>query len=380
MYSHDDRTRAVELYLQLGKRAAATVRQLGYPTKNALKSWHQEFDRRHDLPLGYVRSKSKYSEEQKGLAVEHYLTHDRCIAATRTALGYPCRQTLADWVVELHPDAARHLAGRARSIPRPAGLKRAAVIELCTRPGSAKTVAQQLGVSRPTLYNWKNKLLGREAPALMKRPPDPAPEPQREALERQPEALRRDVRHLQLEHDLLKKANELLKKGLGVDLRLLTNREKTLLVDALKQTHALPDLLARLSFARSSHFYHRARLWVADKYGDVRQTIADILESNSPCYGYRRIHASLSRQDVSISQKVVQRLMKQDRSIVFTKKRRPYASYLGEISPAPDNLINRDFRACAPNEKWFFVSACDANQFGCSTRIRIKSSLARPYI
>ena len=97
MYSYDDRTRAVELYIKLGKRAAATVRQLGYPTKNALKSWHREFEQRHDLPLGYVRSKSKYSDEQKGLAVEHYLAHDRCIAATRKALGYPCRQTLADW-------------------------------------------------------------------------------------------------------------------------------------------------------------------------------------------------------------------------------------------------------------------------------------------
>ena len=352
MYSHDERTRAVELYIKLGKRAASTIRQLGYPTKNALKSWHREFEQRHDLPLGYVRLKSKYSDEQKGLAVEHYLTHDRCIAATRKALGYPCRQTLADWVVELHPDAARHLDGRARSVPRPAGLKRAAVIELCTRQGSAKAVAQQLGVSRPTLYNWKNKLLGCEAPASMKRPPDLPSEPQREELERQLEALRRDVRNLQLEHDLLKKANELLKKGLGVDLRLLTNREKTLLVDALKQTHALPDLLARLSLARSSYFYHRARLWVADKYGDVRRTIADIFESNHRCYGYRRIHASLSRQDVSISEKVVQRLMKQDRLIVFTKKRRPYASYLGELTPAPDNLINRDFQASAPNEKW----------------------------
>ena len=251
---------------------------------------------------------------------------------------------------------------------------------MCTRQGSAKAVARQLGVSRPTLYNWKNKLLGREAPASMKRPPDLPSEPQLEELERQLDALRRDVRNLQLEHDLLKRANELLKKGLGVDLRLLMIREKTLLVDALKQTHALPDLLARLSLARSSYFYHRARLWVADKYGDVRRTITDIFESNSPCYGYRRIHASLSRQDVSISEKVVQRLMKQDRLVVFTKKRRPYASYLGEISPAPDNLINRDFQACAPNEKWFFVSACDANQFGCSTRIRIKSSLARPYI
>ena len=159
MYSYDDRTRAVKLYIKLGKRTAATLRQLGYPTKNALKSWHREFERRHDLPLGCVRSKWQYSGDQKRRAVEHYLTHDRCIAATRKALGYPCRHTLADWVVELHPDAAGHLAGRARNVPRPAGLKRAAVIEMCTRQGSAKAVARQLGVSRPTLYNWKNVLI-----------------------------------------------------------------------------------------------------------------------------------------------------------------------------------------------------------------------------
>ena len=80
--------------------------------------------------------------------------------------------------------------------------------------------------------------------------------------------------------------------------------------------------------------------------------MADIFEGNHCCYGYRRIHASLTRQHVSISEKVVQRLMNQERLVVTVKKRRPYGSYLGEISPAPDNLINRDFQACAPNEKW----------------------------
>ena len=55
-------------------------------------------------------------------------------------------------------------------------------------------------------------------------------------LERQVESLRRDLRRLQLEHDILKKANGLLKKGLGVDLSLLSNREKTVLVDALRET------------------------------------------------------------------------------------------------------------------------------------------------
>ncbi len=82
MYSYEDRVRAVKLYIKLGKRTGATIRQLGYPTKNALKSWHREFERSRDLPRRYVRSKPKYSDEHKRLAVDHYLTHGRCMAAT----------------------------------------------------------------------------------------------------------------------------------------------------------------------------------------------------------------------------------------------------------------------------------------------------------
>jgi len=39
MYSYEDRIRAVKLYIKLDKRIAATLTQLGYPTKNALKTW-----------------------------------------------------------------------------------------------------------------------------------------------------------------------------------------------------------------------------------------------------------------------------------------------------------------------------------------------------
>jgi hypothetical protein len=43
MYSDEDRMRAVQLYIKLGKPANATIRWLGYPTKNALKHRHREF-------------------------------------------------------------------------------------------------------------------------------------------------------------------------------------------------------------------------------------------------------------------------------------------------------------------------------------------------
>ena len=45
MCSYEVRIRAVELYIKLGKRVKADIRQLGYPTKNALKSWDREHER-----------------------------------------------------------------------------------------------------------------------------------------------------------------------------------------------------------------------------------------------------------------------------------------------------------------------------------------------
>ena len=103
---------------------------------------------------------------------------------------------------------------------------------------------------------------------------------------------------------------------------------------------------------RSSYFYHRARLEAADKYVEARQAMTDIFERNYRCYGYRRMHASLTSQSVTISEKVVRRLMKQECLVAATSRRRQYGSYMGEISPAPENVLNRDFSASAPNEKW----------------------------
>ena len=125
-----------------------------------------------------------------------------------------------------------------------------------------------------------------------------------------------------------------------------------MLVDALREEYALRELLDRLDLPRSSYFYHRSRLRVAEKYAEVRPAITEIFEDAHRSYGYRRIQAELNRRRVFISEKVVRRLMKQAGHIAARPKRRRYRSYVGEISPAPENLINRDFHATAPNEKW----------------------------
>ncbi len=66
-------------------------------------------------------------------------------------------------------------------------------------------------------------------------------------------------------------------------------------------------------------------------------------------YGYRRIKAVLK---TGVSEKVVRRIMAEEGLSAHVPKRRRYSSYEGETTPAPANLVDRDFTAERPNEKW----------------------------
>lgn len=119
MYSYEDRIRAVQLYVKLGKRIRATVGQLGYPTKNSLKAWHREYKQCHRLRTGYVRAAPRYSAKQKQTAVDHFLSHYRCAAATLKTLGYPSCGTFAKWIEELCPEIGKRIVGRlAGGVPK----------------------------------------------------------------------------------------------------------------------------------------------------------------------------------------------------------------------------------------------------------------------
>ena len=190
----------MRLYIKLGKRVGLAIRQLRFPTKNALKSWHRKYEQRLDLPSSFMRQ-PRYSQAQKVRAVEHYLGHGRCVAATIKALGYPLRVLLPAWVQELHPETRARVVGRSQELT-PA-MKQSSVIALCMRKASAKAVVQALGVSRPSLYKWKHQLLGHNAPASMKRQQDAPASPDRAERKQQLETLRRDIRRGQLEKDLL---------------------------------------------------------------------------------------------------------------------------------------------------------------------------------
>jgi transposase InsO family protein/transposase-like protein len=230
--------------------------------------------------------------------------------------------------------------------------KQQAVIQLGSRDESAAAVAERIGVSRCTLYNWRDQLLDEKAKLTLKKSKDKPASGDADALRAEVKALEKRVHELQLEHDILVKASEIVKKDHGVNPQTLSNREKTLLVDALKDAYRRSELLMAVQLPRSSYYYQREALQRPDKYAEARQAIATIFVNNYRCYGYRRIGESLRRDGVALSEKVVRRLMSEEGLIVGSTQRRRFSSYRGELSPAPENIIARDFQAPAPNEKW----------------------------
>ena len=92
--------------------------------------------------------------------------------------------------------------------------KQEAVIALCTRSGDAQAVARDYGVTRETLYNWKNDLLGKGESSIMPKGKnqDQSLSDDRDTLLAEVETLKRQIRRLKMEKDIYEKAAEIIKK------------------------------------------------------------------------------------------------------------------------------------------------------------------------
>ena len=89
----------------------------------------------------------------------------------------------------------------------------------------------------------------------------------------------------------------------------------------------------------------------ADKYAEAKKEIVSIYHENKGRYGYRRITLALHNKGIHLNHKTVQRLMK-ELGLVCRVKIKKYRSYKGEVGKTTPNLLNRNFYAEKPNQKW----------------------------
>lgn len=76
-YTREQRQRAVELYVKYECCAADVIRELGYPSREALRMWHRDWLDEQGTGVSSQRGEryARYTEEQKRASVDHYLTH-----------------------------------------------------------------------------------------------------------------------------------------------------------------------------------------------------------------------------------------------------------------------------------------------------------------
>jgi len=102
--------------------------------------------------------------------------------------------------------------------------------------------------------------------------------------------------------------------------------------------------------ARSTFYYHLKALKEPDKYQAAKEKIVKIFHRQKGRYGYRRITIDLKLKGFTINHKTVTSLMKQQGLKCMVREKK-YHSYRGQSGRIVPDLIQRNFRAVAPNQK-----------------------------
>lgn len=119
----------------------------------------------------------------------------------------------------------------------------------------------------------------------------------------------------------------------------------------LRHKHRISLLIEVSGLPRATYYYHTKRRMQPDKYSEIKEQITKIYVQNKGRYGYRRIRSVLYQRGYIVNHKTVQRLMKQ-LGIACQVRMKKYRSYKGEAGKAAPNLLERNFEAVLPNQKW----------------------------
>jgi putative transposase len=119
----------------------------------------------------------------------------------------------------------------------------------------------------------------------------------------------------------------------------------------LRHKFKIIDLIKIAAVKRSTYYYWVKQMNRPNKYKQVKEVIQQIFDEHQGRYGYRRITLELRHQGFLLNHKTVRRLMNELdlKCLVRAKKYRSYRGKVGKIAP---NVLERNFQASKPNEKW----------------------------
>ena len=132
-----------------------------------------------------------------------------------------------------------------------------------------------------------------------------------------------------------------------------TTEEKVNVVSELRLIYPLMILLQVSGLAKSVYYYTLSKIDKDDKNKEIIDKIKEIFINNKERYGYRRITLELRNQGYNVNHKKVYRIMVKLGLKPLKRNKRKYSSYKGTVGKIADNLIERNFNAEKPNQKWY---------------------------
>ncbi|PJG84211.1 IS3 family transposase [Conservatibacter flavescens] len=297
---------------------------------------------------------TKYTQTFKQQVIDFYLENRHSLLLTRQHFQLP-EKTLSRWIGQYQYSGYDGLAVSHTKKKYSVEFKYQVILSVIKGDYSAEKAALQFGIRSSALISQWLKAFKKEGikglepkpkgrpsmkPKYAKMPPKPKTEEER---------LKLRILELEAENAYLKKLGRADTGG---------RAKAAEVIQALRVKYPLPILLRIAKLPRSSFFYYLKQ----DKPRDAKfcEEITALFHEHHGRYGYRRITMVLKARGHHVNHKKVQRLMQQ-LSLKGKCKAKKYRSYRGEVGKIAPNVLERNFKAMKPNEKWL----TDVTEFKC---------------
>ena len=117
-----------------------------------------------------------------------------------------------------------------------------------------------------------------------------------------------------------------------------------------KEKYSISEMCRFFDVSRSGYYDYVKRMDIPAKDLPLAEKIRECQEKCGRTYGYRRVHMWLERENIHHNPKTILRVM-QKYNLLSEVRRKKYRNY-GEYIHRYPNLLNRDFKADKPNQKW----------------------------
>lgn len=117
-----------------------------------------------------------------------------------------------------------------------------------------------------------------------------------------------------------------------------------------KDKYSISEMCRFFDVSRSGYYDFVKRMDIPARDLPLAEKIKECQLATKQTYGYRRVHIWLEKQGIHRNPKTILRVM-QKYNLLSVARRKRYQKY-GEYLHRYDNLLNRDFHADRPNQKW----------------------------